>query len=242
VVALVTGGASGIGRATALALAGRGDRVVVADIDEAGARGTAEAAGGQASFVRVDTRDRASVQAAVDHTVAAFGRLDYAVNAAGRAGPSHPVLAYPDDAFQDIMAVNATGVLYCMQAEIAQMLRQGGGSIVNMASVAGLRGFPLHVAYAASKFAVIGMTRTAAVELAKANIRVNAVCPAFVDTPMVRGEVGEDAQRLQFLSQYQPIGRMGRPEEIASGILWLLSDAASFVTGSTLTMDGGALA
>jgi NAD(P)-dependent dehydrogenase (short-subunit alcohol dehydrogenase family) len=244
-VALVTGGASGIGRATAHRLAAAGAAVVVADLLEAAGREVAaalRAEGRTASFVGVDVRETASVEAAVAHAVAAYGRLDWGVNAAGIAEAGRPLAEYPDDVFLDVLSTNAAGVFRCLRAELGQMLRQGGGSIVNVASVAGLRGFPLHAGYSAAKFAVVGLTRTAAVEVARSGIRVNAVCPAFVDTPMIRDQAGGDEAALARLAAFQPVGRLGRPEEVADAILWLLSDAAGFVTGAALNMDGGALA
>ncbi len=197
--------------------------------------------GGEVHFVRVDVRDRESVTALVQDTADRYGRLDYAVNAAGIVGAAIPLRSYPESAFAVVLAVNVLGTLACMQAELASMLQQGRGSIVNVASLAGLRGFPLHAAYTASKHAVVGLTRTAALETAKSRIRINAVCPSFVDTPIVRQHT-TDAQQWQGRQEFQPIGRMGYPEEIAHGIVWLLSDAASFVTGTMLTMDGGAMA
>lgn len=244
-VGFVTGGASGIGKATAAQLAARGVRVMVADRDEEAGMQVVDgicATGGQAAFVHLEVTDPASAFSAVESTLRQFGKLDLAVNAAGVSGGQHAFTSYPHDIFATVMSVNVQGVFYCMQAEMDVMVKHGGGSIVNVASAAGLGGFPLHAAYSASKHAVIGLTRTAALEVAKAHVRVNAICPSFVDTPMVRSEVENDERRLKMVTNFQPIGRMGTPDEIACGIVWLLSEEASFVTGIAMPMDGGATA
>lgn len=244
-VAIVIGGTSGIGHATARLLADQGSRVVIAGTrDEAAGREVAQELsrqGGDVHFARVDVRDRPGVMAFVQDVADRYGRLDGAVNAAGIVGAAAPVASYPEDGFADVFAVNVLGTLACMQAELSVMLPRHSGSIVNVASLAGLRGFPFRAAYAASKHAVVGLTRTAALETAKSQIRINAVCPSFVDTPMIRQQV-TDAQQWQWRQDFQPIGRMGDPEEIAHGIVWLLSDAASFMTGAVIPMDGGASA
>ena len=246
-VALVTGGGSGIGRATALAFARAGARVLVADVDTRGGTETVrmiEAAEGEARFVQADAGDEASVEAMVSACLDAFGRLDFAHNNAGIGAPSAPLHEVDRASFERVLRVNLVGVWLCLKHEARVMLRQGGGSIVNTASLAGLIGFPLNVAYAASKHAVIGVTRTAALEYATAGIRVNAVCPAFVQTPMVDSFVAQrhPAYSAERLARAQPMGRMGTPEEVAAAVVWLCSDAASFITGIALPIDGGTTA
>ncbi len=245
-VALVTGAAAGIGRASALALAEAGAAVCVADINSAGGEETAQRiidAGGRAIFTACDVSQAADVQAMVTATVAAFGRLDAAVNNAGIAGSFDHRLHEADGAmFEKVLRVNLYGVWHCMQAELAQMLEQGGGSIVNIASVAGLIGAPKAAAYTASKHAVIGLTKSAAVEYAKSGIRVNAVCPAYTDTAMVRSAVAANPLMATLMERSIPMGRLGLASEIGAAALWLCSDAASFVTGHQLVLDGGLVA
>lgn len=241
-VALVTGGGGGIGRGAALAFARAGARVVVADIAAEAGNETAalvQAAGGQAVFVRTDVTRADDVQAMVARAVAAYGRLDCAFNNAG-IEEEHMRLADCSEAtFDRIMGINVKGVWMCLKYQLAQMLRQGGGAIVNTASVAGLVGAPKMAAYSASKHAVIGLTKSAAIEYARKGIRVNAVCPGVIRTAMYERAVAADPQIGLAAAQMHPVGRLGEVEEVAAVVLWLCSDAASFVTGHAHTVDGG---
>jgi NAD(P)-dependent dehydrogenase (short-subunit alcohol dehydrogenase family) len=244
-VALVTGGGSGIGRATALAAAREGARLVVADADPAGGEetvGAVRAAGGEALFVRADVSVAAEAGALVGRTVAVYGRLDCAHNNAGVEGPRAPLHAYAEAAWDRVMAVNLKGTWLCMQHEIRQMLEQGGGAVVNTASVAGLIGSSSGIcAYNASKHGIVGLTRTAALEYAKSGVRVNAVCPGLVATPMTDRLFGGDAALAARFAAALPTGRSAAPEEVAAAVVWLCSDAASYVTGVAMPVDGGYL-
>ncbi|WP_136418552.1 MULTISPECIES: SDR family oxidoreductase [Oxalobacteraceae] len=239
---LVTGGASGIGRAAALAFAREGARVAVSDVDAAGGEQTASMinqAGGNAIFVKCDVSQAAQVEALIDKIVASFGRLDCAFNNAG-IEIEHVRLADAEEAtFDKLMNVNVKGVWLCMKYEIRQMLKQGGGAIVNTASVAGLVGAPLQPIYAASKHAVVGLTKTAAAEYGRTGIRVNTVCPGIIRTPMMDRAIEREPKREKMIQKAHPIGRLGEAEEIANAALWLCSDSASFVTGHQLAVDGG---
>lgn len=247
-VLFVTGGAQGIGRSVAVHAAARGARVVVADVDADKAEEAVTsivADGGTASFRRCDVSDPDDVAAAVDHVVERYGRIDAAVNNAGITGPITPTQDYPIEMFDRVISLNLRGVFACMQAELRPMLRQGKGAIVNVSSVAGFRGFANFSAYNASKHGVVGLTRTAAVEVATSGVRINSVAPGFCETPMVMGqglkaERGTEAHRQ--IAQLHPMDRLGDPSEIALAALWLCSDAASFVTGHNLAVDGGLLA
>ena len=245
-VVLVTGAASGIGRATALAFTAAGAAVVAADIDEAGARLTAEAAerlGGRALALGVDVTTAASVEAMVRRTVHRFGRLDCAHNNAGvTAGPgSGPIHLQTEGAWDRVMGVNLKGVWLCMKHEIPEMLARGG-AIVNTASVSGLVGRAGRGAYVASKHGVVGLTKTAALEYAQQGIRVNAVCPGFVRTPLVERALAAEPEREAWMLGITPMGRLGTPEEVAAAVVWLCSPQASFMTGHMLTLDGGVTA
>ncbi|RMG84156.1 MAG: SDR family oxidoreductase [Chloroflexi bacterium] len=245
-VVLITGGASGIGRATALLAAQEGARVVVSDVDEEGGDETVAMIrdnGGAGHFVKADVSNNVHVAALVKAALDAFGRLDCAVNNAGITGNMLSRLADIDEeVFDRILSVNVKGVWLCMKHELPIMVEQGGGAIVNVASVAGLRVQPKDAAYTASKHAVIGLTKSAAIEYARYGIRVNAVCPGYTDTPMVQGAIEHNEQMRQLTVAAIPLKRLGRPEEIAEGIVWLCSDAASFVTGHGLVLDGGIMA
>ena len=201
-----------------------------------------EAAGGTASFIEVDVSDAASVEAMVNATVETYGRIDCAYNNAGIEGQVAPTDSYADDMFDRVIAVNLTGVWLCMKYEIPRLLEQGGGAIVNTASGAGLIGVAGLSAYVASKHGVIGLTKTAALEYAKSGIRVNAVCPGLIQTPMVERLTADQPQLGEALVAMEPVGRTGRPEEIAESVVWLCSDAASFVTGHAMSVDGGFVA
>ncbi|MCS7012635.1 MAG: SDR family oxidoreductase [Chloroherpetonaceae bacterium] len=244
-VALVTGGASGIGRATAIAFARAGAKVAVADVQVAGAEETAKmihAAGGEAMCIKADVSKAADVEAMVKAVVQKYGRLDCAFNNAGIEGATAPTAESTEENWDKVIDINLKGVWLCMKYEIQQMLRQGGGAIVNTASVAGLVGFPGMAAYCASKGGVVQLTRTAALEYAKAGIRVNAVCPGAIQTPMVERVIARQPEMEQAIVAMEPIGRLGQPNEIAEAVVWLCSDAASFVTGHPMVIDGGLVA
>ena len=245
-VALITGGSAGIGRATALAFAREGARVVIADVDVEGGEGTARlvrTAGGEALFVPTDVSRTTDVRTLVERTVATYGRLDYACNNAGIEGTQAPTADYPEEIWNRVININLTGVWLCMKYEIPQMLTQGGGVIVNMASILGTVGFPNAAAYVAAKHGLIGLTRTAAIEYAPRGIRVNAVCPAFITTPMLdRAGLLTNPEVYATIVNLHPIKRLGKPEEVAEAVIWLCSDAASFVTGHALLVDGGYVA
>lgn len=242
-VALVTGASSGIGRATARAFAAAGYAVVLGDLDEeAGRQLEAElkADGGAALFVRCDVADEGDVRGLVEQAVAGFGRLDAAFNNAGIEGQPSATADCTTDNWDRTIAVNLRGVWLCMVQEIRQMLKQeSGGAIVNCASVAGLVGFAGLPAYVASKHGVVGLTRTAALDYATGGIRVNAVCPGAIVTPMLERIMGSSEQARQTVIAAEPVGRLGKPEEIAGAVLWLCGAGASFTTGQALAVDGG---
>jgi NAD(P)-dependent dehydrogenase (short-subunit alcohol dehydrogenase family) len=249
-VALVTGGASGIGRATALTFAREGAKLIIADMHEDGGQQTVhiiQENGGEATFVKMDVTQPTEVEALISKAVESYGRLDCAYNNAGISGAGIGseqrtlTAEYPAERWHQVIAINLTGVWLCMKYEIAQMLKQGGGTIVNTASVAGLIGLPYASAYVASKHGVVGLTKTAALEYAKQGIRVNCVCPGYIQTPMTAAGM-QDPARMALMIANEPVGRMGQPEEVAAAVVWLCSDAASFVTGHTMTVDGGYIA
>lgn len=244
-VALITGAGSGIGRASALAFAREGAKVAVADIVVEGGEETVrmvKEAGGEAFFIKVDVSNAADVEAMVNAVVDTYGRIDCAYNNAGIEGRLASTDEYPEDVFDKVIDINLTGVWLCMKYELPHMLKQGGGAIVNTASGAGLIGVAGMSAYVASKHGVIGLTKTAALEYAKSGIRVNAVCPGLIQTPMVERITAEQPQLGEALVAAEPVGRTGKPEEIAESVVWLSSDAASFVTGHAMSVDGGFVA
>ncbi len=245
-VVVVTGGASGIGAAMVRAFAAQGDAVVLGDIDEVAGVALAQevvAAGGTARFVRADAATSEGADALVADALDAFGALHVACNNAGISGPAAAVRDIELDAWERTLRVNVTSVLLCMQAQLPAIERSGGGAIVNTASVAGLVGVPNMAAYSASKHAVVGLTRSAALEWARKGIRINVLCPGTVRTPMLRAYVGGDEDLLEAAGRHgSPMGRLGTPEEIAGAALWLCSDAAGYVTGHAMAVDGGAAA
>ena len=244
-VVVVTGAGAGIGRATALAFAAEGLKVVVADLDVSGGEGTVElirAAGGTAVFVPCNVTLEADVKQLMAQTISTYGRLDYAFNNAGIEIEHGRLADGTQDEFDAIMGVNVKGVWLCMKYQLPLLLAQGGGAIVNTASVAGLGAAPKMSIYSASKHAVIGLTKSAAIEYAKKGIRVNAVCPAVIDTDMFRRAYEADPKKAEYAAAIHPVGRIGKVEEVASAVLYLCSDDAAFTTGHALAVDGGALA
>lgn len=244
-VGLVTGGTSGIGRETAVLFAKAGAKVVVAGRREVEGNETVElirATGGEGLFVKTDVAIAAEVEALVQRAVEKFGRLDVAFNNAGIEGVWMPIVRQSEEDFDRTIGINLKGVWLCLKYEIRQMLKQGGGgAIVNMSSVTGLVGSGGAAAYSASKHGVIGLTKSAALETAKSGIRVNAVCPAVVETPMEKRLFSAPPVHKAVLASH-PIGRFGRPAEIAEAVVWMCSDRASFMTGQSLVLDGGFLA
>jgi NAD(P)-dependent dehydrogenase (short-subunit alcohol dehydrogenase family) len=243
-VALVTGGSSGLGRATAIAFAEGGAKVLVADVNDRMGKETVDlvaAAGSEALYLQTDVTNPGEVTAMVAAAVAAFGSLDYAVNNAGTTGKGGLTADYDMDDWRRTIALNLDSVFYCLRNEIPVMLSQGGGAIVNVASGAGLVGFAGLPAYVASKHGVVGLTRASALEYAGQGIRINCICPGSTRTPMLEGFMGGDEKIEKMMRNAVPMRRLGRPEEIAAGIVWLCSDAASFVVGHALAVDGGAV-
>ena len=243
--ALVTGASSGIGRVTAQAFAQAGARVVVADIDLRGGAETVAliaGSGGQALFVQTDVTQASQVEALVGRAVSAYGGLDCAFNNAGIGGTGASTAEYAEEDWDRLLAVNLKGVWLCLKYELRQMLRQGGGAVVNNASVWGVAGLENAAAYTASKHGVVGLTKVAALENATTGIRVNAVCPGFTRTPLIEQLLIDRPQMEAQIMARQPIGRLGTPEEVAAAVIWLCSPASSFVTGQALGVDGGLLA
>ncbi|CCQ37559.1 probable oxidoreductase (short-chain dehydrogenase family) [Natronomonas moolapensis 8.8.11] len=244
--AVITGAGSGIGRTTALEFADRGADVVVADVDVEGGEGTAsriEDAGGDAVFVETDVTDPDEAEAMVDTAVEEYGRLDYAFNNAGIGGEQADVAEYPPEQWRAVIDVNLVGVFNCMRAELRRMKRQdAGGAVVNNASVLGKVGFETSSGYVAAKHGVLGLTKTAALENAEAGVRVNAVCPGFIETPLLEaGGITTDPEVRAAIEGRHAMNRLGTPEEVSGAVLWLCSDEASFVTGESLDVEGGYL-
>jgi NAD(P)-dependent dehydrogenase (short-subunit alcohol dehydrogenase family) len=244
-VALVTGGASGIGRAAARVFAREGAAVALADVNVEGGERAArevEEGGGRARFLRADVSSAAEVEALVQGTVAAFGGLDCAFNNAGVEGAAGPIAESTEENWDRVVEINLKGVWLCMKHEVARMLRQGGGAIVNTSSIMGLVACRDNPAYAATKHGVVGLTRSAALDYARSGIRVNAVCPGYVRTPMLERLFEELPDLEEPVIARHPLGRLAAPEEIAEAVAWLCSDRASFVTGHIMPVDGGYVA
>lgn len=244
-IAIVTGAASGIGRASALAFSRKGAKVAVVDIQTDAGNDTAESirqAGGEALFVPCDVTEACEASNMVEQCVKVFGRIDCAMNCAGVLGEMTTTHECTEENFDRVMRINLRGVWLCMKYEIRQMLQQGGGAIVNMASNAGMQGTATLPAYAASKAGVVSLTQTAALEFAAKGIRINCINPGLIRTAMLEKQLQTNPEKVQEYSQLHPIGRIGTPEEIAEAVVWLCSDAASFVVGHPMNVDGGYLA
>ena len=248
-VAIVTGAASGIGKATALSFAKAGASVVVSDLNEAdGEKVVSEINenGGTACFIKCNIGEKTDVQNLIDQTITKFGSLDFAVFSAGIAGTlSLPVHEYPEEDWLRQININLIGTWYCVKFALEQFVKQGGGNIVCIASAAGLRGQPNNSPYAASKHGVVGLVKSAAIEYATQNIRINALCPTAIETPMImegRRKLAYNPEALEAAKNYQAMKRMGQPQEVADVALWLCSNESSFITGHALPVDGGAFA
>ena len=244
-VALVTGGSSGIGRAAALAFARNGAQVAIADIDAAGAEHTLdliETLGSRPTFVQTDVSQASQVENMVSKTVDAYGRLDFAFNNAGILGKLGPLTDTTEQTWDQVTGIHLKGTFLCLKYELRHMLTQGRGTIVNNSSIMGLVGSSTGCAYVASKHGILGLTKVAALECAKTGIRVNAVCPGFIDTPIVDLLTGGDAERRSVTAARHPLGRLGTAEEVAEAVIWLCSESASFITGHALPVDGGYVA
>jgi NAD(P)-dependent dehydrogenase (short-subunit alcohol dehydrogenase family) len=241
-VAFVTGAASGIGRATAIAFALEGASVVVADISEQGSHETTDfikEAGERALPVKCDVSQTEDVKSCLEQAIETFGRLDFTFNNAGVEQKMALTAELAVEEWDRVVDTDLRGVFLCLKHEIPLMLKQGGGAIVNTSSGAGVKGFKAEAAYVAAKHGVVGLTKAAALDYAQSNIRINAVAPGMIDTPMIQRFSGGTPEGRQAMISQEPVGSMGQPEEIASAVLWLCSDAASFVTGHTMVVDGG---
>lgn len=242
-VALVTGATSGIGEATARTLARRGVKVVVSgrrlDLGEEVVASIQSEDGCDAIFLQADVSSETAIQDLVEQTIEHYGRLDYGINNAAIAIETSPLAECDSDKFQQMLQTNVMGVFWCMKYQIKQMLKQGNGSIVNLASIAGLNGIPWVSTYSATKHAVVGLTKSAALDYATQNIRINAVAPGAIKTDIIEQQIAMGTYDEQMIVAMEPVGRMGKTQEIANGIAWLCSDEASFVTGEVLSIDGG---
>ena len=242
-VALITGAGSGIGKSTALLFAEHGAKIIVTDINEE--HGTSvvkeiESNGGEAIFIKADTSKPKDSEMTVQKSIEKFGKLDIAVNNAGIGGPAEPIGNYPIDDWDKVISINLSGVFYGMRYQLPEMEKAGKGSIINVASILGQVGFANSCAYVAAKHGVVGLTKNAGIEYGKTGVRVNAVGPAFIETPLVKDSLSEEAYNS--LAEMHPMGRLGRPHEVAELFLWLASDKASFATGAYSPLDGGYLA
>lgn len=239
-VVIVTGGSFGIGRATAIAFAERGAKIVIADwVEDNETLHLIKKLGGKAIFLKCDVSKEADVKIMTEKVISTYGRLDYAFNNAGIEGKQGVTTECSEENWKKTIGVNLKGIWLCMKYELPLLLKEGKGAIVNCASIAGLVGFPGLPAYVASKHGVVGLTKTAALEYVKQGIRINAVCPGVIQTSMIDRLTGKDKAIEKQYEDMEPMGRMGQPEEVAEAVLWLCSDASSFVTGSAMPVDGG---